>query len=154
MRARSLPRHLTVPACGAFGPCGRAVPYASVYRVVDFWLGSETERRRPVNQQISLSKSDGSALSAVRIGLGWQAAQRKGILAKLAGLREIDLYARRCCFPAGSWPMPSWQQGGGRRFGTGALIGAGASGRVGCVLLNDAFDDDEPDTVVNSHDEG
>ncbi|MFC6066312.1 TerD family protein [Streptomyces ochraceiscleroticus] len=44
-------------------------------------------------QQISLSKSDGGTLSVVRMGLGWQAAQRKGFLAKLAGTREIDLDA-------------------------------------------------------------
>ncbi|MFD8543753.1 TerD family protein [Streptomyces sp. NPDC059649] len=42
------------------------------------------------------------------------------------------------------------QQGGGRRFGTGALIGAGAAGLVGGALLNEAFDDDEPDVVVNN----
>ncbi|MFD3580569.1 TerD family protein [Streptomyces sp. NPDC058644] len=44
-------------------------------------------------QQISLSKSDGGALSVVRMGLGWQAAPRKGFLAKLTGNREIDLDA-------------------------------------------------------------
>lgn len=44
-------------------------------------------------QQISLSKSDGGALNVVRMGLGWQAAPRKGFLAKLTGNREIDLDA-------------------------------------------------------------
>ncbi|MET8299368.1 TerD family protein [Streptomyces sp. NPDC006678] len=43
-------------------------------------------------QQISLSKSSGDALSVVRMGLGWQAAPRKGFLAKLTA-REIDLDA-------------------------------------------------------------
>ncbi|MCX4514616.1 tellurium resistance TerZ family protein [Streptomyces sp. NBC_01619] len=43
-------------------------------------------------QQISLSKSGGGALSVVRMGLGWQAAPRKGFLAKLTA-REIDLDA-------------------------------------------------------------
>ncbi|MFF4948118.1 TerD family protein [Streptomyces chattanoogensis] len=43
------------------------------------------------------------------------------------------------------------QQQGGRRFGTGALIGAGAAGLVGGALLNEAFDDDEPDVVVNNY---
>ncbi|MGW7822253.1 TerD family protein [Streptomyces puniciscabiei] len=42
------------------------------------------------------------------------------------------------------------QQGGGRRFGTGALIGAGAAGLIGGALLNEAFDDDEPEVVVNN----
>ncbi|MER6978931.1 TerD family protein [Streptomyces carpinensis] len=44
-------------------------------------------------QQISLSKSDGTELSAVRMGLGWRAAQRKGFLAKLTGAQDIDLDA-------------------------------------------------------------
>ncbi|MBV2354128.1 TerD family protein [Streptomyces sp. J2-1] len=43
------------------------------------------------------------------------------------------------------------QGGGGRRFGAGALIGAGAAGLVGGALLNEAFDDDEPDMVVNNY---
>ncbi|MFD7993073.1 TerD family protein [Streptomyces mexicanus] len=42
------------------------------------------------------------------------------------------------------------QHGGGRRFGAGALIGAGAAGLVGGALLNEAFDDDEPEVVVNN----
>ncbi|MGW5940031.1 TerD family protein [Streptomyces celluloflavus] len=39
----------------------------------------------------------------------------------------------------------------GRRFGTGALIGAGAAGLVGGALLNEAFSDDEPQTVINNY---
>ncbi|MFK4209711.1 TerD family protein [Streptomyces sp. NPDC030920] len=42
-------------------------------------------------------------------------------------------------------------QQGGRRFGTGALIGAGAAGLVGGALLNEAFSDDEPDVIVNNY---
>ncbi|MEU5533360.1 TerD family protein [Streptomyces sp. NPDC020362] len=45
------------------------------------------------------------------------------------------------------------QQGGGRRFGTGALIGAGAAGLIGGALLNEAFDDDEPDVVNNFYED-
>ncbi|WP_030620493.1 TerD family protein [Streptomyces sclerotialus] len=52
-------------------------------------------------QQISLSKSDGGTLSTVRMGLGWQAAQRKGFFAKLAGAREIDLDASAVLFAGG-----------------------------------------------------
>ncbi|MDF3302530.1 TerD family protein [Streptomyces tropicalis] len=44
-------------------------------------------------------------------------------------------------------------EGGGRRFGAGALIGAGAAGLVGGALLNEAFDDDEPDVVNNYYEE-
>ncbi|WP_442818563.1 TerD family protein [Streptomyces sp. NBC_01320] len=42
-------------------------------------------------------------------------------------------------------------QQGGRRFGTGALIGAGAAGLVGGALLNEALSDDEPEVVVNNY---
>ncbi|WP_457033507.1 TerD family protein [Kitasatospora sp. P5_F3] len=49
---------------------------------------------------ISLRKSDGGALSVVRMGLGWQAAARKGFLAKLMA-REIDLDASAVLFAAG-----------------------------------------------------
>ncbi|MDQ8707591.1 TerD family protein [Streptomyces sp. LHD-70] len=55
-------------------------------------------------QQISLSKSDGSSLTAVRMGLGWQSAPRKGFLAKLTGTREIDLDASAVLF-AGQKPV-------------------------------------------------
>ncbi|OLZ73420.1 hypothetical protein AV521_04940 [Streptomyces sp. IMTB 2501] len=43
------------------------------------------------------------------------------------------------------------QQQGGRRFGTGALLGAGAAGLVGGALLNEAMSDDEPEVVVNNY---
>ncbi|MYU07024.1 TerD family protein [Streptomyces sp. SID8366] len=45
------------------------------------------------------------------------------------------------------------EHGGGRRFGTGALIGAGAAGLIGGALLNEAFDDDEPDVVNNFYED-
>ncbi|MFI9584322.1 TerD family protein [Streptomyces sp. NPDC052236] len=48
-------------------------------------------------QQISLSKSDGGALSVVRMGLGWQSAPRKGFLARMTA-REIDLDASAVLF--------------------------------------------------------
>ncbi|MGW0464770.1 TerD family protein [Streptomyces sp. NPDC003027] len=50
-------------------------------------------------QQISLSKSDGGALSVVRMGLGWKAAPRKGFLARMTA-REIDLDASAVLFAA------------------------------------------------------
>jgi tellurium resistance protein TerZ len=49
-------------------------------------------------QQISLIKSDGGVLSVVRMGLGWQAAPRKGFLAKLIPREEIDLDASAVLF--------------------------------------------------------
>ncbi|MGW4072361.1 TerD family protein [Streptomyces asiaticus] len=48
-------------------------------------------------QRISLSKSDGGELTAVRMGLGWQAAPRKGFLARLTA-KEIDLDASAVLF--------------------------------------------------------
>lgn len=42
-------------------------------------------------QAISLQKSDGGTLNAVRMGLGWQAAERRGLFGKRT--REIDLDA-------------------------------------------------------------
>jgi len=44
-------------------------------------------------QTISLSKSDTTPLSRVRMGLGWQARQRTGFFAKLMGPTAIDLDA-------------------------------------------------------------
>ncbi|GGX51327.1 hypothetical protein GCM10010341_86110 [Streptomyces noursei] len=58
-------------------------------------------------------------------------------------------------YPQQGYPQqPEQHQGGGRRFGAGALIGAGAAGLVGGALLNEAFDDDEPEVVVNNYYEG
>ncbi|MGE9695630.1 TerD family protein [Streptomyces sp. NRRL F-5630] len=50
-------------------------------------------------QGISLEKGDGGALTAVRMGLGWQAAPRKkGLLGSLMRPREIDLDASAVLF--------------------------------------------------------
>ncbi|WP_438290457.1 TerD family protein [Streptomyces sp. HUAS TT7] len=64
-------------------------------------------------------------------------------------------------YPQQGYPQPVQQgypqQPGGqpgqqpRRFGTGALIGAGAAGLVGGALLNEALSDDEPNVVVNNY---
>ncbi|MER7757485.1 TerD family protein [Kitasatospora sp. NPDC097643] len=53
--------------------------------------------------------------------------------------------------PAQQQPQPAQQQPGGRRFGTGALLGAGAAGLVGGALLNEALSDDAPEVVVNNY---
>jgi tellurium resistance protein TerZ len=54
-------------------------------------------------QRISLDKTGAGALSTVRMGLGWQAARRKGFLARLTA-REIDLDASAVLF-AGQEPV-------------------------------------------------
>ncbi len=47
-------------------------------------------------QQVSLTKSGGGTLTAVRMGLGWQAAARRGIFGRRT--REIDLDASAVLF--------------------------------------------------------
>ncbi|GAA1199895.1 TerD family protein [Streptomyces hebeiensis] len=48
-------------------------------------------------QQISLTKSGGGELTLVRMGLGWQAAQKKGFFARMTA-KEIDLDASALLF--------------------------------------------------------
>jgi tellurium resistance protein TerD len=60
-------------------------------------------------------------------------------------------YPQQGYAPAYGDPYDHHQQQGGHRFGAGALIGAGAAGLIGGALLNEAFDDDEPDVVVNNY---
>ncbi|WP_445400237.1 TerD family protein [Streptomyces sp. LE64] len=47
-------------------------------------------------QAISLQKGDGGALTAVRMGLGWQAARRRGLFGSRT--REVDLDASAVLF--------------------------------------------------------
>lgn len=54
-------------------------------------------------QGISLQKSDGGALTAVRMGLGWQAAPRRGLF-RLRG-KDIDLDASAVLFAAEKKPV-------------------------------------------------
>ncbi|GAA4987886.1 TerD family protein [Kitasatospora paranensis] len=54
-------------------------------------------------QKVDLGKPGGGTLEVVRMGLGWQAAPRKGFLAKLMA-REIDLDASAVLF-AGRKPV-------------------------------------------------
>ncbi|MGW5653710.1 TerD family protein [Streptomyces humi] len=93
-------------------------------------------------QQISLSKSDGTSLSAVRMGLGWQAAQRKGFLAKLAGAREIDLDASAVLFAGGQPADVVFFQhlvsddGSVRHLGDNLTGGAGAGADDEVILVD------------------
>jgi len=93
-------------------------------------------------QRISLDKAGGGALSAVRMGLGWQAAPRKGFLAKLAGTREIDLDASAVLF-AGAQPVDvvffqhlTSDDGSVRHLGDNLVGGAGAGGDDEVVLVD------------------
>ncbi|MFE3525481.1 TerD family protein [Streptomyces sp. NPDC059161] len=49
-------------------------------------------------QQISLTKTDGRPLALVRMGLGWQAAPRNGLLGRFMPPRDIDLDASAVLF--------------------------------------------------------
>ncbi|WP_320784739.1 TerD family protein [Streptomyces sp. CRN 30] len=93
-------------------------------------------------QQISLSKSDGTALTAVRMGLGWQAAQRKGFLARLTGPKDIDLDASALLFSGGRLADVAFFQhltsddGSVRHLGDNLTGGSGAGGDDETVLVD------------------
>ncbi|MGP4091922.1 TerD family protein [Streptomyces sp. KR55] len=93
-------------------------------------------------QQISLNKADGSALNSVRMGLGWQAAPRKGFLAKLTGGGEIDLDASAVLFAAGQpvdvvfFQHLTSDEGSVRHTGDNLTGGAGAGGDDEAILVD------------------
>ncbi|KAA0921554.1 MULTISPECIES: TerD family protein [Streptomyces] len=105
-------------------------------------------------QQVSLSKADGSALSSVRMGLGWQAAPRKGFLAKLTGGGEIDLDASAVLFAAGQpvdvvfFQHLTSDDGSVRHTGDNLTGGAGAGGDDESVLVDLARVPAQVDQIV------
>ncbi|MFJ9586531.1 TerD family protein [Streptomyces acidicola] len=93
-------------------------------------------------QQISLSKSDGTALTSVRMGLGWKAAPRKGFLAKLMGGGDIDLDASAVLIAGGQPTDVVFFQhlvsddGSVRHTGDNLTGGAGAGGDDESILVD------------------
>ncbi|MDX6758624.1 MULTISPECIES: TerD family protein [Streptomyces] len=92
-------------------------------------------------QQISLEKSSGSALSVVRMGLGWQAAPRKGFLARMTA-KEVDLDASAVLF-AGKEPVDvvffqqlTSKDGSVRHTGDNLVGGAGQGGDDESILVD------------------
>jgi tellurium resistance protein TerZ len=92
-------------------------------------------------QQISLTKTDGGSLNVVRMGLGWQSAPRKGLLAKLTA-REIDLDASAVLF-AGQEPKDvvffqhlTSDDGAVRHTGDNLVGGAGQGGDDEAILVD------------------
>ncbi|MER5885424.1 TerD family protein [Streptomyces sp. NPDC001941] len=92
-------------------------------------------------QQISLSKSDGGALSVVRMGLGWKAAARKGFFARMTA-REIDLDASAVLF-ASKQPVDVVffqhlvsDDGSVRHTGDNLVGGAGQGGDDESILVD------------------
>ncbi|MFD9864065.1 TerD family protein [Streptomyces alboflavus] len=105
-------------------------------------------------QQISLSKTDGTTLTAVRMGLGWQAAPRKGFLAKLTGGGEIDLDASAVLF-AGGQPVDfvffqhlTSKDGSVRHTGDNLVGGAGQGGDDEAILVDLARVPAQVDQIV------
>ncbi|WP_327686442.1 TerD family protein [Streptomyces sp. NBC_00467] len=92
-------------------------------------------------QQISLEKPGGGTLSVVRMGLGWQAAPRKGLLARMTA-KEIDLDASAVLF-AGSAAVDVvfFQQlvskdGSVRHTGDNLVGGAGQGGDDESIVVD------------------
>ncbi len=93
-------------------------------------------------QQISLEKTGGGTLSVVRMGLGWQAAPRKGLLARLTGPAEVDLDASAVLF-AGREPVDVVffqhlvsEDGAVRHTGDNLVGGVGQGGDDEAILVD------------------
>ncbi|MFG2298250.1 TerD family protein [Streptomyces sp. NPDC048603] len=91
-------------------------------------------------QAISLEKSDGGSLSAVRMGLGWQAAKRRGLFGSRT--REIDLDASAVLF-AGREPQDvvffqhlTSNDGSVRHTGDNLVGGVGQGGDDEAILVD------------------
>ncbi len=91
-------------------------------------------------QAINLAKSDGGTLTAVRMGLGWQAAQRRGLFGSRS--REIDLDASAVVF-ADKQPVDVVffqhlvsDDGSVRHTGDNLVGGAGQGGDDEAILVD------------------
>jgi tellurium resistance protein TerZ len=91
-------------------------------------------------QKISLSKADGESLTAVRMGLGWQAAPRRGLFGSRT--REIDLDASAVLF-ADKQPVDvvffrhlTSDDGSVRHTGDNLVGGAGQGGDDESILVD------------------
>jgi tellurium resistance protein TerZ len=91
-------------------------------------------------QRISLQKSDGGALSVVRMGLGWKAAPRRGLFGTRT--REIDLDASAVLF-ADNQPVDVVffrhlvsDDGSVRHTGDNLVGGAGSGGDDESIIVD------------------
>ncbi|MFI9718852.1 TerD family protein [Streptomyces sp. NPDC052396] len=91
-------------------------------------------------QGVSLRKSDGAGLTAVRMGLGWQAAARRGLFRSRT--KEIDLDASAVLF-AGGQPVDVVffqhlvsDDGSVRHTGDNLVGGAGQGGDDEAILVD------------------
>ncbi|MBD0737974.1 TerD family protein [Streptomyces sp. CBMA29] len=91
-------------------------------------------------QKISLSKADGGTLTAIRMGLGWQAAPRRGLFGSRT--REIDLDASAVLF-ADKQPVDvvffqhlTSDDGSVRHTGDNLVGGAGQGGDDESIIVD------------------
>lgn len=91
-------------------------------------------------QKISLNKADGGTLTAIRMGLGWQAAPRRGLFGSRT--REIDLDASAVLF-ADKQPVDvvffqhlTSDDGSVRHTGDNLVGGAGQGGDDESILVD------------------
>lgn len=91
-------------------------------------------------QKISLNKADGGSLTAIRMGLGWQAAPRRGLFGTRT--REIDLDASAVLF-ADKQPVDvvffqhlTSDDGSVRHTGDNLVGGAGQGGDDESILVD------------------
>jgi len=91
-------------------------------------------------QAISLQKSDGGTLKSVRMGLGWQAAPRRGLFGSRT--REIDLDASAVLFADQQAVGAVWfrqlvsDDGSVRHTGDNRVGGAGQGGDDESILVD------------------
>ncbi|MER7764004.1 TerD family protein [Streptomyces sp. NPDC097619] len=91
-------------------------------------------------QAISLEKSGGGSLSAVRMGLGWQAAKRRGLFGSRT--REVDLDASAVLFADGQpvdvvfFQHLTSNDGSVRHTGDNLVGGVGAGGDDESILVD------------------
>ncbi len=91
-------------------------------------------------QQVSLTKSGGGTLTAVRMGLGWRAAPRRGLFGRRT--REIDLDASAVLFADGRMTDVVYFQhlvsddGSVRHTGDNLVGGAGQGGDDESILVD------------------
>ncbi len=134
------PFHRAPP--GSAPPTGDDLPHIRPQSPPHHARGSRMSINLNKGQQISLQKADGNALTTVRMGLGWQAAPRKGFLAKLTGGGEIDLDASAILF-AGGKPVDvvffqhlTSDDGSVRHTGDNLTGGAGTGGDDESILVD------------------
>lgn len=126
MRRTGIPLHGVLLGCGTTAHTGER--------------GQRVTVNMTKGQKISLSKSDGGTLTAIRMGLGWQAAPRRGLFGSRT--REIDLDASAVLF-ADKQPVDvvffqhlTSDDGSVRHTGDNLVGGAGQGGDDESIIVD------------------